>query len=682
MKTMQLSKPRLLTSLIACAISSPALADDNQIKSIEVITVMGEKIEKSLKDTTSSVSVISEELLSNGQYQSLSAAVSEIPNVVVTSGAVANIRGVSGNGSATGFGSFTGGAKARVSTIVDGVAEPFVADLTGDTGLWDIEQVEVFRGPQSTINGRNSMGGIIFVKTKDPTFDWTGAARLGYRDESRYIDSAFALSGPVLDDELAFRVSGEVIDGETFSEGLEFDSNPTSLDLNEIKTERFRSKLLWESSAIEGLSVLASFSHNNQKGDTGRQYFLGQSTDKFVPTFQRYITTISNTSSIKFDYVINDAYSVDVLVAHMNYSWGFDSYEANAEELQVVDMQDDSDTFDAKFNFGLNSEVLKGFVGIAYYEREQDFLSIGSYPYGGDDTSKSTAIYGEASYALDEQWKIIAGGRIQKEEQKRNFEAQFGPMYINEDLDNDNTVNLPKLVVQYAITPDTTLALSARRGYNAGGGDLTWPENIYYYYDEETVNTYELSARSSFDDINLSANAFYNNFAGYQASDKNRAIKNIDKAVTYGLELEANTMLGNNWQARTALGLLESEIKEVDENFGDIKGNELNAAPNLTASIGVTYWFNGDLQFAVDTTYVGEFYADIQNLESQQAGDYSTTRFSADYVFNNWRIAAFVNNVFDDDTMTVKQEPSQRNPEGYFAILDPRNMGVSVTYNF
>lgn len=152
-------KKNMIAALLSSISMSTAAAavEIASADAIEKITVYGEKIERSLKDTTSSVSVIDKETLDSGQYQSISNALSEIPNVVVLTGSVPDIRGVSGNGSASGFNSFTGGARARVSTLIDGVAEPFVADLTGDTGLWDIQQIEIFRGPQSTINGRNSI---------------------------------------------------------------------------------------------------------------------------------------------------------------------------------------------------------------------------------------------------------------------------------------------------------------------------------------------------------------------------------------------------------------------------------------------------------------------------------------------------------------------------------------------
>ena len=177
--------PSFTKKLLFIAVSSasgaaPLWAQDNPA-SLDKVTVVGEKTERSLKDTTSSVNVIDGADLASNQYLSVNSAIADTANLVVLSGANPDIRGVSGNGSATGFLSFSGGSKARVSRLVDGVAEPFIADLTGDTGLWDVEQIEVYRGPQSTTNGRNSIGGSIYIKTHKPTYELEGKARLSAR---------------------------------------------------------------------------------------------------------------------------------------------------------------------------------------------------------------------------------------------------------------------------------------------------------------------------------------------------------------------------------------------------------------------------------------------------------------------------------------------------------------------
>ena len=224
------------TALSMATATSANAADNASQTSLDKVTIVGEKTDRSLQNTTSSVSVIDGSKLSNNQYLSVNRAVSEVTNVVVLPGTVPDIRGVSGNGSATGFNSFSGGSKARVSRLVDGVAEPFVADLTGDTGLWDIQQIEVYRGPQSTTNGSNSIAGTIYIKTYDPTFSQAGKVRLSARNQDSFYNLAVMGNTTIIDDQLAFRIAGELMDGETYNKAPDYASHAPDHDMNELKS--------------------------------------------------------------------------------------------------------------------------------------------------------------------------------------------------------------------------------------------------------------------------------------------------------------------------------------------------------------------------------------------------------------------------------------------------------------
>ncbi|MEI6894848.1 MAG: TonB-dependent receptor [Colwellia sp.] len=652
-------------------------AATEQLESIERIIVLGEKTERSLKDTASSVSVISEEVLKTMRYISINEAVSEIPNVVVLRGAVPDIRGVSGNGSATGFNGVSGGARARVTTLIDGVAAPFMADLTGDTGIWDIEQIEVFRGPQSTINGRNSMGGMIYIKTKDPSYDWEGAARLGYRDQDRYVDTSFMLSGPIVDEQLAFRLTAQNLDGEAYDNSVIFDDNPPKHDLDELKTTRVKAKLLWEPKAIDNLSALFTYSSNEEKGNTGRTYFTADDPWKFVPMNQRYMDTSSDTVSVKLDYKISDDLAFDILIATMDYEWGFDSYEETATAEQTLLMNEDNLTIDSKIRFGMTNKDLFGFVGLSYFKRDQYYQSISvSFPYGGDDESESTAIYGEVNIGLNQDLTLIVGGRVEKESQYRTYEGSI--------LDNDKTITLPKVVLQYAVSDSTTATVSARKGYNAGGGAYDWFSGEYYYYDSEEVITYETGVRSSFSsgDINVSGNLFYNDYSDYQGTDLDRRISNIDTVTTYGLEVELSAMLSQNLRLNIGLGLLESEIEDNSEGFSHIDGNELSSAPGYTANLGLTYWLTDALTTSFSYNMVDEYFGEVSNTEERVAGDYQVARVSINYEMEQWQFNLFVNNAFDEEGITAFEPISDRYTQGYAGIVDPRTFGGSVTFSF
>ncbi|WP_445354824.1 TonB-dependent receptor [Microbulbifer sp. EKSA008] len=676
----------MLASIGATAIAADEKKEEYAPQAMENVIVIGEKTKRSLKETTSSVSVITEETLNSMQHLSITDAVSNISNVVVLSGATPDIRGVSGNGSATGFNSFTGGAKARVSTLIDGVAEPFVADLTGDSGIWDVEQIEVFRGPQSTSNGRNSIAGSVFIKTKDPSFDWEGAARVGYRDQDGYIDTSGMISGPIVDDTLAFRITAQQLTGDTLSNAEEYENNPADFDLNELETQRLKGKLLW--TPTEKLKALVAVSTNSEEGNTGRIYYTLDDPYEYKPAFYRNMDTESTTTSVKVDYQINDDTSIEVLAAYMDYQWGFDSYEEEATDQQYVRMDEQNITLDAKLNFGLNSDSLHGFIGFAHFEREQEFDSTGSTIYFGDDESTSTAFYGEVTYALTDRLNLISGLRVEQEEQDRYFSLLFFGEPKDDSLDTDETIVLPKIALQYDLTENTVISASARKGYNSAGGALTFDsetfEYNYYYYDEETVNTYELALRSSLADgtINITGNLFYNEYSGYQALSSARRIVNMDSVETYGAEVEAIAMLTPQWELRAGLGLLESEITDAGTDYTDANGNELNSAPNVTANLGTKYWFNDALSVGISANYVAEYYGDFANTEERVAGDYTLARLNVNYEGEDWNIAAFINNALDEEAYTNREPAGRSYPDGYAAIIDPRNFGVSATYRF
>jgi outer membrane receptor protein involved in Fe transport len=658
---------------------SAAYAAGNQpVVSLDAIVVSGEKQERSLKRTTSSVSVIGNEELRTTQNQTLRDAISDTPNVITQTGVVPSIRGVDGNGAAGGFNSISGGAKPRVSVLTDGVTEPFVADFTGDLGLWDVEQVEVYRGPQSTNNGRNSIGGAIYIKTKDPTFDWEGAVRVGYRNQENYWDKAVMLSGPIVEDKLAFRFYGQMLDAETVTNDQEFATNPADYDLNEVTSERYRGKLLWK--LTEDLDALLTFSKNTEQGDAGRTYYTADDPWAYNRLFFRNMDTASETTSLKLGYRFNNRTSIDVIAASMDYKFGFNSYTADPADEQYLVFDETNKSLDAKLNFGEGNRQLNGHIGLAFFERDQDVNSTGAVLYNGDDSSDSQAVYGEVNYALSDRWIVTGGGRVEHESQRRDF--TYG--VISETLDESNTIVLPKIAFQYDWSEQTTIGFSARKGYNSAGGALSVAASEYYYYDEETVNTFEVSVRSSLagDTINLRGNLFYNDYDGYQALSSTRRIVNMNDVATYGAELEASAWVTPDLQLTTGLGLLHTEIKDAGAGYASATGNELNSAPSFTANLGGTYYPSDALSISAAVNYIDDYYGDLENTAERKVDGYAIAKLSADYETDDWLLSAYINNLTDEKAYRVVEPPSARYPSGYVDVVERRNVGVSVTYSF
>ncbi|MFQ6370584.1 TonB-dependent receptor [Shewanella sp. YIC-542] len=677
---LQSAKLPLAIAISTALTAHYAIADDAALDAskIERIVVVGEKTEKSLKDTTSSVAVLSEEVLNSTEFKSLTEAIADIPNVVSVAGVLPDIRGVSGNGSAGGFNSISGGAKGRVAILVDGVAQPFVADNTGDSGIWDVQQVEVYRGAQSTSNGRNSIAGAIYIKTKDPTDDWEGAVRVGYRNQAQYLDTAAVVSGPLIDNTLSFRLSAQHLDGETLTDDSGYATNPPTYNLNGIKSTRINAKLKWTPS--DKLTFLLSHADNDEKGDIGRSYYKADNIDQFNKLYFRNINNDVATTSLKSNYRINDDMELEILAAVMDYQWGFDSYEPTVADQQQLSFDEKNYTLDSKLSFGKNSRDIFGFIGMAYFQRDHDILSTGAYPYHGDDDSDSLSAYGEVNVVLSDRFTLLTGARFERENQARHF--IYGA--IDADLDKTTHIFLPKVALQYHASDDTTLALSARQGYNAAGGALNFTAQNYYHYDEEKVTTYELSSRSALADnkVFVSANLFYNRYDGYQALSSSRYITNLDDVATYGAEFSVHANLTEDLELNTAAGLLHSDIKNAGTDYAGVNGNKLNSAPTFTGNLGLTYWLTNELSTAISANYVGEYYGDFENTQAQKAGDYTLVRWKASYKTANWQITGFINNLFDTQAIVNRGAVSRAYPTGYVAVADPRNVGVSVTYSF
>jgi len=205
----------LLAGTASLAILMPAAGhaaeNDQSAASLEEIVVTAEKTNRTLRDTATSVAVMTgEDVKETPGADSTYDLLGLIPNLVANRSAnnAPAIRGIDGGGPAIGANAFFAGTRPRINFQVDGRTLTFNEAIYIDGGIWDMQQMEVYRGPQSTLQGRNAVGGVIAIKTADPTFDWHGRARaLMGGDDLRQISGA--VGGPILPDALAFRVAAD-----------------------------------------------------------------------------------------------------------------------------------------------------------------------------------------------------------------------------------------------------------------------------------------------------------------------------------------------------------------------------------------------------------------------------------------------------------------------------------------
>lgn len=228
------------TSVLALtAMSQTSFAQDVDLIDDDTIIVTGTKQNLTTQEAEVSVDIFDEARLDEESLFRLDDVLTRVPNVTSTGGAGITIRGIGRAG--------VSGQGVTSNVYLDGAPISSAALQSGFDSVWDIGQIEVLRGPQSTVQGRNALAGAIVLRANDPTYEWETNLRARYAtfDTQQFAGS---LSGPIIEDELAFRIAADyqATDG--------FVRNAITLgDQNSSENLLIRGKLLVEPKSIPDL---------------------------------------------------------------------------------------------------------------------------------------------------------------------------------------------------------------------------------------------------------------------------------------------------------------------------------------------------------------------------------------------------------------------------------------------
>ncbi|NQZ30604.1 MAG: TonB-dependent receptor [Oceanospirillaceae bacterium] len=652
---------------------------------LPTLTITGEKVARSMQQTNTSVSVIQGDKINSSEQSSVYQAMERMPNIANDASGLPSIRGISGGGATRGSFTFLSGARPRVNTSIDGVSQTWAGQRYLDIGMWDVQQVEVLRGSQSTTQGRNSLGGAIVIKSNDPSFEQESALRLGYQNSAEKFDLAAMISGPIIEDELAFRVSAQRLTGHGYIDYSLPDNATPSWDPSEIKRQEIRAKLLWEPANIPELSAKLTLSNSLQQGEYLN--FIEQSDSNadcaslanlaFCGQSSRTRRSDSSSSSIVGDieYQLSDQLDAYLTLNRNHNVSKFSQSDGNLE----LDQDEVSNSLEARLVFSPDRDKLSGVLGLYYFDRDQT-LNAGPNTFNGDDQVKTFALYTDTNYQITDQLQLLAGARIEREQQQRDVLAW--PTTARESrvlTDIDETVFLPKIGLSYTLNPQTTLALTIRKGYTPGAGAINFDDFEYYEYDKEEVITYEFSSRSQLLDQSLSINTnlFYSQYSDYQAL-YNRKLVNIAKGTSYGLEIEASLQASTSLNLFASAGLLHTEITDPGLQASALKGNAFNSAPPLTASIGFNNQLPSGIHFGGNVSHTGAYFSEIDNTAANKAGNYTVANINLGYKQPSYQVRAYVKNLTDEQV--VYSYTTNSNVKA--VVGQPRTFGISLDYQF
>lgn len=656
-------------------------ADDGEIFRMEEIVVSGERVERTVADTPSSVSVFTDETLEKTpSVESTEELLQRVPNVtsIGTQNEAPTIRGVDTTGVLSDADAFFGGSRPRATIAVDGRPLSFNEYVFGATSLFDLRRVEVFRGPQTTAQGANSIAGAIYLVTEDPTFEPEFKA-LGQGGNFGRLQLGAAASGPIIEDELAGRITVEYRERNSF---VDFQRTADFADPDEFEASTVRTKLLWEPAAVPELSTKLTFSRTANQAPQ---------TEFVAAPFEDLVALNPNQSvfeNVAYAGIHDISYALgeDVEIANRFSATGFTN-ERLSEPGQGVAEVDGLDVVnETTLNYTALDGRLTGLFGTYLQFKDQDesidltaFLGNGVF----DDRSTSVGVFGEATYAITPRLDATLGLRYQRDRQDRD--GTIGPFVV--DFDETFDAVLPKVALGYDITKDLRVGALVSRGFNPGGTTLFFSTGEQDTFDEETVWNGEVFARAGFldDRLTVNANAFYAAFRDFQRftftgfdplGDPEFQIDNADRARSYGLELNVDIEVAEELSAFVGLGLLGTEIVEFPASADPgVEGTEFARAPNVTLSAGADYELLDGLSLGTRVRYSDGYFSDAGNTDAFAIDSYVVADFHLSYQYRNVEAFAFVNNAFDNFYLLTRLENSA-------VVGTPREFGAGLRVAF
>ena len=695
---------------------------------LEEVVVTAQRREESLQDVPAAITALTSDDLELRQVGNVLDLQASAPNITfsrntgTSSGARLYMRGIGEDESRATV-------EPAVSMYVDDV---YIGRQIGALyELVDLERVEVLRGPQGTLYGRNSNGGAIRLISVKPNFDESSyKLKLTAGDEGR-IDGILSGNVAVSDDTaIRFSVMNRQRDGLFSTVATPAAGGSPAVPAEEVgewDVTAYRVSALWQ--PADNLDVLLSFDRVEDDSDP---------LPPSLPALGDAVFTIAVPRS-----GANPAYSASVeqqgLSLDINWDLGaftLRSLTATRElddELHSVitanyDQVTNQDQLSQEFQISSNGDSALNWVAGFFYYDEDIALDYTFFGFGFDlrvDTS-AWAAFGQASYDLDERTRLTFGARYTDEEKDFRGEAtDFGAcrpaapasatgscVGRSEKETRGFTNTDVKLAVNHDLSDDITLYASYTTGFKSGAWSPDgFPPAIFLPVDEEEVKTYEIGLRSNIWDnrLRLNITLFDNDYTNLQLSgttDNGFTRFNVPEAATSGAELELTALLTPDWSVNFNVGYLDADYESLDlssaigitntsapnrpdpsdssavsQLIATASGFAPKNAPQWTSGLSSTYRTSSlglPMALTVDFAYQSESYNLIANTEAVKRDD---------AIISNLRLA------FGDpeDSLTFAVWGKNLENKIYYAAglgsgqvfaSEPRTVGVDVTFRF
>ncbi|NCD11632.1 MAG: TonB-dependent receptor [Epsilonproteobacteria bacterium] len=674
-----------LSMAVALWLNTGVLAEERRLD--EIVLSADKMGSSTLLELPSSVSVVSSDQVNDFLIKDSIGLQSMTSNFLIVE---------TGPGTASTFASMRGITSGMIGTPAVGFYVDDVYYSALDMNFLDIDHIEVLKGPQGTLYGRNSEAGIVNVVTKAPSF--VSSAEVGMEYGSFNTLSSHAIINQPLNDTTVLRAALRYAQSDGyFKDTLKGD------DVGEEKNIDARLKLY--TNVNDALNVTIAYNYQKSDSPYYAQFapwtsntirknvdvdYLGDTSKelhdlhvKSEYTYSDALKIISITSAKKEQYIANN--DLDFTTVDLTRLYTDKEVKSLSEELRFVTKP---------------SERLQWINGVFLLkERENhdyripmNFMNMGMGMPSETLVQKSkidtlgTALFSEATYRFENALHATLGLRYDREKKEDDYTQRGGTMlsvfgYTDKSGSSSETFDawLPKFSLAYKKYEAFTPYLSVSKGFRSGGFNTT--DTVGESYDPEFTWNYELGIKSKLSDtLSLSTALFYIDWKDMQVelaqSNGVAYIDNASSARSKGAEIELhmNPMEGLN--LFSGFGYTKATYEEYTKGASDYSDNYVINVPRYTFNVGANYRFEGGYYVGGNYAYFGKVYMDNDNTRSQS---YGVTNVKIGYEQENFDVYLYAKNLFDEGYVT---RAFVVNSNWYARAGEPRSVGVAFAYRF
>ncbi|ADT67321.1 MAG: iron complex outermembrane receptor protein [Pseudoalteromonas tetraodonis] len=692
----------LITATLLPLLAAPiyANADDTEL---EKIIVTGDFQQESIQTLSASASLFSENEMNQRGATYLDEMLASAANVNFAAGAsrgrYIQIRGVGLRSQ------FVDPINPSVGLVIDGIN---YSGLGGSSLLFDIDQVEIYRGPQGTRFGADGMAGMIQMQSANATSDPSLKLHLGAGTYNSHEAGLAASTG--LTDDTSARVSYFRRKSDGYVDNLYLDKPTQDQDeqvarfkLNSQLTAHLNSELnLHYIDINNGYDAFTLDNSRNsladQPGEDNQQsYAIGLNNtytgfDAFDVNLNLSAIDTELFYSFDEDWVCNDTNKPQLCAAGLHP----DGYSST----DIYSRDRDDQALDLQFTGKAGNWV----AGIYYQNRDVDLERQYTWlanPFASTYETNNIAAYGQLATAIGPKTTLITGLRV--EQYQGDYTDSNG--FIEE---TDDIMLGGKIALEYQVIDRTMIYTSITRGYKAGGINsealakakdegLSLDADFFKQhtsFDPEYLWSGEFGVKgSSLDDkFTLRLAAFYMHrdniqLKSWQVSDQQFTgyVANASSGSNYGLEIEGSYLLTDNLLISGSAGYLDTKINDFVTKSGlNQDGREQAQAPKYQYAFSARYNVTDELYAMLGVEGKDDYY--FSDSHNAQAPNTNLVNASLGYEAENWAVRAWARNVFDETVPTRGFEFGNNPLDGYTSqtyiqLGEPRVAGVTFTLN-